>query len=670
MIPFSRKNTVAFDDPLQKPLEPSLQIRFLLFLGLAASPHLIHMDMVFSGIFYALLFYRGFATFRPQLMPGKKFLLVLTFGALVLFFVRNHSFLGDQGGVALLLLMSGLKMLELLRRRDLHFSVLLGYFTVITVFLHDHSIAVALLMFIAVMGLTSILIDSSRISQPDFGIKGFKSAGLLALQALPIALVLFFLFPRIGAPLWSFDIGGKSAKTGLSETIKPGAFSRLIQSNEIAFRVLFDGAIPPPEQRYWRGPVMWRTDGRIWWRSSLMQKETKEEVFSFDDLKYTVFLEASDNPWVLLLDHPLSATVDGYLSQDFQMVTKKPVSEIKRYDAVSSINARPQDLDPMQKRLGLQLPEGITPRMESLVSEWKKDGASQWDIVNKALKYFNEEPFIYTLRPPRLGNNPTDQFLFETRKGFCEHYATSFTLMMRLAGIPSKLVSGYLGGEINPQGDYLIVRQSAAHAWSEVYLDNEGWIRVDPTAAVAPDRIERSIDIDSVQDDGASATFTIDNTSFLYRLGRNIRWGMDALNLSWHRWIIGYDRDRQKNFLSDIGFDFINNRTIAKLVAVAFAGLILAALFIFIRTMDREKIDKISKSYQLFCRRLAKIGITRSKHEGPLDFQQRIISLRPDLQSQIEPIFRAYISLVYGSPKKGWKDKFIRQVSAFRPKSS
>ena len=245
---FSRKKTVAYDDPLQKPLEPGLQIRFLLILGLASSPHLIHMDMLFSVIFYLLLIYRGFATYYPKLMPGKKFLLFLTIGALVFFFFRNKSFLGAHGGVALLLMMSGLKMLELLRRRDLHFSVLLGYFTIITVFLHNSSIGIALLMLIAVMGLTSILIDSSRISHSQFGLFGLKSASVLALQALPIALVLFFLFPRFGAPLWSFNFGEKVSKTGLSETISPGTFSRLIQSNEIAFRVLFNGKIPDAKQ--------------------------------------------------------------------------------------------------------------------------------------------------------------------------------------------------------------------------------------------------------------------------------------------------------------------------------------------------------------------------------------------------------------------------------------
>mgnify|MGYP002725552483 CR=1 FL=1 len=670
MIPFSRKKDLALDDPLQKPLERALQFRFLLFLGIAVSPHLIHMDKIFSGTFYLLLVYRVVAVLRPRLMPNRPILFVMTVSAILLFFFRTDSFVGSQAGIALLILMSGLKLLELTRRRDLHFSVLLGYFTVITVFLHESSMPVALLMLVSVIGMTSILIDSSRISLSVLGLFGLRKALILSLQAFPIALVLFLLFPRFSTPLWSFDFGDKIGRTGLSDLVRPGSVSGLIQSHEVAFRVLFKGPVPEPQQRYWRGPVMWHTDGLQWNRNhAMMQIPKDEKVRRIRGINYTVFLEPSQNQWLILLDLPAYAPKESRLTRDFQVVTDRPVTTTKSYEARSFTAFKPLKLDRLQMKLGLQLPGNITPRMKALVNRWREGGgASPQQIVQRALTHFNQEPFVYTLRPPLLGNNPTDEFMFETRRGFCEHYATSFTLMMRLAGIPSRLVTGYLGGEFNPQGDYMLVRQSDAHAWSEVWLPEKGWVRVDPTSAVAPERIERSIDIDADLADGESASFVIDGSGLFTRFGRNIRWGMDALNLSWQRWIVGYDRSRQHNFLSNLGLDFINSRTLT-ILALCLAAVAFAIIFFIIQIGGRDKPGKITLSYRLFCRRLEAIGIQRPSYEGPLDFQSRIIAYRPDLETQINSIMADYIALVYGQYEEGWRERFIRNVAEFRPKA-
>ncbi|MBU0500074.1 MAG: DUF3488 and transglutaminase-like domain-containing protein [Gammaproteobacteria bacterium] len=654
-------------DPLQRPLQRYQELRFLVFFGMAASPHLFILDEVFSWTFFALLIYRVIAVFHSRLLPSRPLLLVLTLAFLILFFFRVERILGAQGGISLLLVMAGLKLLEIRRRRDLYFSVLLGFFTVITVFLHEDSPPVALLMLAAVIGMISILVESSRIAGPACRLFDLRQAAILSLQALPIALVLFLLFPRLNAPLWSFNLGEKTARTGLSDSITPGSISQLVLSSEVAFRVLFDGPIPPPRERYWRGPVLWRTDGLNWTRSPQMMAPAQEVPMGLRVADYRIFLQPSENPWLILLDLPASAPDGSVLSRDFQVLTQTPVSALRRYQARSFTSFSPLGIDPMQQRLGLQLPSNVTPRMRALVAGWRSGAASPAQIVQKALVHFNQQPFVYSLRPPLLGNSPIDEFLFETRRGFCEHYATSFTLLMRLAGIPSRLVTGYQGGELNPQGDYLLVRQSDAHAWSEVWLPDRGWVRVDPTGAVAPERIERPLDIDAALGEGESALFVIEGSGLFRAFGRNIRWGLDALNLSWQRWIIGYDQSRQRDFLSHMGLGWVDQRLLSAL-AFGLAGIVFLILFAYLRRQGRERPDPLAKAYGRFCRRLAGIGISREGHEGPLDFERRVLSKRPDLAPEVAPIIGSYVGLAYGRSSPEGIDRLVKRIDAFWPR--
>ncbi|MEJ2426095.1 MAG: DUF3488 and transglutaminase-like domain-containing protein, partial [Candidatus Thiodiazotropha sp.] len=274
---------------------------------------------------------------------------------------------------------------------------------------------------------------------------------------------------------------------------RPGMISELATSEEVAFRVQFDGMPPAPELRYWRGLVIWDTDGFSWFNQtgSPFWKQTQDTDTPL--IHYEVFLEVHQQPWLYSLDLPLNSPPQAVLTGDRQLLTRRSVNHPINYRLVSSTDQHDHRITPNLRQRALTLPENVTQREIDLAMKWKQSAGSDVELVQNALDHFHNQPFVYTLTPPLYPENPIDEFLFDGREGFCEHYATAFTQLMRLAGIPSRLILGYQGGEYNELGDYFIIRQSDAHAWSEVWLEGRGWIRVDPTAAVAPERIRYPI---------------------------------------------------------------------------------------------------------------------------------------------------------------------------------
>jgi transglutaminase-like putative cysteine protease len=645
--------------PLQQIPDRSLLLLLLGFMGLAAAPLLFHLDVRFIGLFYLFLLFKLVIAFVPRLQPHKLILLLLTLGGFALVLGLSKPLVSSQTGISLLLVMSGLKLLEITRRRDIQFSVLMGFFILITVFLYEDAMQMTLLLLAVAIGLFSVLIRINSLQQIGYW-RLVRQAMGMALQALPFTLLLFFIFPRLQGPLWAFHSTEQKAKTGLSDSVTPGSISHLIQSRETAFRVEFDDAIPPQPQRYWRGPVMWHTDGRNWTRSAQMMLPLQHAVTGLESYSYRIFLEATDNNRLILLDLPAKAPDRAIISRDFQVISQDQVSKTKAYRGLSHTQYFSTDLAPNERRLALQLPDQVSDRVSQLAKGWRVKSATDKAIVEQALRYFREQPFVYTLRPPLLGNDPTDGFLFETRRGFCEHFATSFTLLMRLAGVPSRLVTGYLGGELNPRGDYLIVRQSDAHAWSEVWLESEGWVRIDPTAAVAPERIEQQLDLELA---GDRAGYMMPRNSLTDMLLRNLHWGIDTLNMSWYRWIIGYDRGIQRSLLDQLGLANMSYRYLGMLASLIPVGLLVFYYLIY-SSRTRPQDDPIQKNFNLLLKKLAAIGIEKKPTEGVMDFRCRLLKTRPDYADRIGPILINYQALRYG--KSGDRDAFIRHCKDFK----
>jgi transglutaminase-like putative cysteine protease len=412
----------------------------------------------------------------------------------------------------------------------------------------------------------------------------------------------------------------------------------------VAFRVLFDIAPANPSQLYWRGPVLWNYDGRSWRGGFNLTARESQVVRLAPPLRYTVTLEPHDRNWMFAIDVPLLVPAGAYLTTDYQLLSRRIVRERLRYEMESSPRYRIGMTESAATlSLALRLPSAVSPRARALADQWRTQADSDRQIVARALALFREQPFVYTLGPPALGADPIDQFLFETRKGFCEHYASAFTFLMRAAGIPARVVTGYLGGEVNPVDGYFIVRQSDAHAWSEVWLAGEGWVRVDPTAAVSPLRIER----------GLSAAVPEADRPLLARSSldwlRNVRYAWDAVANSWNQWVLGYTPERQLRFLAQFGMADMSWQDMA-IVLGAVSGIIILALSLgLLFRISAKRPDPVQREYLSFCAAMAKRGAARRASEGPRDFAARVALQFPELKEGAHHISDMYIALRYGA---------------------
>ncbi|MDE2088925.1 MAG: DUF3488 domain-containing transglutaminase family protein [Gammaproteobacteria bacterium] len=641
-------------------------------LALVIAPHALRLPAWIPLLCALLGAWRTLAHRRRWRAPRKSVLLLFTLACAVGVYLDFGTLFGRDAGVALLTIMLGLKLLETQRRRDIMVVVFLAYFLVITNFLYSQSIPMALYMLVAVLVITGALIDLNLPETRPVRVTLRLSVQLLA-QAAPIALLLFILFPRIPGPLWSLPNDAHRGVTGLTDRLAPGSLSRLSESNAVAFRASFEGPPPPPAQRYWRGPVLWHTDGMDWTPGRRRDgKPGRAGVMAYRalgrPLTYTVILEPDNRPWLFTLGLPASVPPHAYLTPDFQLLADKPVTHRIRYRVSSYLRYDTGSLSAAERARALQLPAHISPRVRALASSWRGAARGDAQIVNDALLYFRGRPFVYTLTPPPLGRHPVADFLFKTRKGFCEHYAASFALLMRIAGIPSRVITGYLGGKMNPLGDYMIVRQSDAHAWVEVWLKRRGWVRVDPTAAVAPQRIDEGIDVADIAPAGGAVRFDVPQAAWLARAWRHTRLAWDAANYGWDRWVLAYGPRRQLALLARLGLGAPPWQVMALGLLIGTGALLLATGLLMLRRRPARVNDPAAAAYRRFCSKLARRGLRRAPGEGPLDFERRIADLRPDLAAPGRAIIRLYVALRYGAhAPRDALSRLRRQVRAFRP---
>lgn len=631
-------------------------------LALAAAPHLERLPLWVGPLCLALGLWRLAITRRNRELP-KKWLLFLLAGAATAGVVSHyHTLFGRDAGVALLVAMIALKLMEMRTLRDTMVVIFLGYFLVITNFLYSQSIPTALYLLLVVLITTATMIAYSDLNNGLATRPRLRLAGVLLLQAIPLMLVLFVFFPRI-APLWGLPRDSHAGMTGLSDNMSPGAISQLIGSDAIAFRVKFEGPPPDKHLRYWRGPVLWDYDSRTWsTHPALPISNVKVTRFS-PVLNYTITLEPHNQKWLFALDIPAIKPPGVSVTSDLQLLSPVPVRQRVRYDLSSYVQYRfGHDLDDAQWERALALPEGSNPRAVQLGQRWRATLKDSRAIVDQALGMFREEPFVYTLQPPLLGQEAMDEFLFGTRRGFCEHYASAFVLLMRAAGVPARVVTGYQGGELNPLGDYLIVRQSDAHAWAEVWLEQQGWVRIDPTAAVSPSRIESGIATALPGAELPPALVQID-LDWL----RRARLSWDLINNNWNQWVLGYGEERQSRFLSRFHAGLASWQGMALTMIAGLTLLLLGIAAWMLWRAPRRKLDPVQAAYERFCARLARRGLVRLSHEGPVDFALRVKRERPDLTHQVDIVTRLYLQLRYGRHHRAWLPQLRRAVRRFTP---
>lgn len=622
----------------------------LVILILVVLPHLFHLAWWIIPTFFIMLLWR-YLIFQQRgwsFSPTLQFSLALL--VLLGIFLSYGTWFGRDAGIAFLVLLCGLKWLEMKSRRDAFLLVFLSYFLIITHFLYSQAIITVIYLGIVTWLITATLISLSDNNDKLLPIQRLRLSATLLGQALPLMIVLFFLFPRLTGTLWSLPKDAYSGVTGLSDSISLGQVSKLSLSNDIAFRVKFHGKIPPLSSLYWRGPVLWWTNGRDW--QSGVQYDNKLNNLDLhpigEAINYTVTLEPHNQRWLLALDLPAQAPPQGYLSMDYQVLANSLVHQRLIYQLSSYIHYRADILTPQQSHLGLSLPPGKHPRAQALAKQWLQQNPQPQAIVQRALQYFNQEAFVYTYTPPLLIADPIDEFLFKTRQGFCEHYAAAFTVLMRAAGIPARIVTGYLGGMVNPIGNYLIVRQRDAHAWSEIWLPNQGWVRVDPTAAIAPERIEAGIDSILPTQENLLGGFLTEN-SMVIQVWQNLRYRWDIINNTWNQGIVGYNSFRQQQLISQLGLENVGWRgMIILLLALTMTLLFLLAIWILLRPAMKIN-DPAQQIYQRFCRKLARRGLHRHLSEGPLTFATRVSTRRPDLAPAAHQIIALYLQTRYRS---------------------
>lgn len=633
----------------------------LLLIGtcvLVLLPHAVHLPAWIMPCCLLLLFWRGWLTFRGSRMPPRWLLLPIAIAAMGGVYWSHKTFFGRDAGVAMLSLLLALKLLEMHAKRDLFIVLFLSFFLILSSFFYSQSIGTALMTIAAVIAILTTQVSFQYTGAvPPLRKRIRLGATILALAA-PLTLVLFLLFPRIQGPLWGMpgDAQG-TGRTGLSDSMAPGNISKLALSDDVAFRVKFEGPAPKNPELYWRGVVLSQFDGRTWTPLRATWPGRVHAVLEGEALRYQVTLEPHGRRWLFALEMPQAlpqiAGNTAALSQEVQMLAGQPISDRIRYDIASHTSYRLQpDAKAGYLQQWIDLPPGFNPRTLAYASRLSQDATSAEQLIDTVLKNFRENAFRYTLEPPALGKHVIDEFLFDTKAGFCEHYSGAFVVLMRALGIPARVVTGYQGGELNPVDGYMTVRQSDAHAWAEVWLPRRGWVRIDPTAAVAPDRVQQNLR-NFMPQPVLGGLFNLDaSRSPLLKSWLSLRQRFDAINNGWNQWVLNYTPDKQKRFFESLGFPNVDWQTMAAIMMIC--SITAMAMVVLPLLLHQRKRDPVDALYHAFCKRMEQRGLQRLPHEGPRAYSTRLVApesaLPPQTKAALARFLEVYETVRYGAP--------------------
>lgn len=629
----------------------------------ALLPHLPRLPL------WVVAVWLGCALWRVQIQrmrwgyPGWLLQVVALVAVTAGVFFAQGTLIGLDAAVMMLLLLFMLKLLEMRKPRDALVVIYLGFFIVATAFLFNQGIPLAVFQCFSLLVLVAALVGLQQTPGRNDPARAMRSAGVMLLQAIPLMLVLFLLFPRLG-PLWAVNAPGSQARTGLAESMTPADVADLARSGELAFRASFAGAVPPQPQLYWRAMTLPRFDGRRWSQSQVGSSSAPEDwVKQGEPLSYQVIAGASHQPWVFSLRGASTEDERLMLNSDFILQARRPLSRSMAYSATSYPDSLLQadGLNPLQRRINLHLPDGFDPRSRAFAAELRQQHSRDADLLQALLGHFNREPFHYTLRPPTLGRHSNDEFLFDSQRGFCAHYAGAMTFVLRAAGIPARVVAGYQGGEINPRSNYVLVHQFDAHAWVEAWLPGQGWVSADPTFQVAPERIESGLQA-AMEGEGSF----LEGAPLSAVRYRNVDWinsarlFWDNANYQWQLQVLGYQSDRQMDFfqrwLGTADWQRIGFISLGALLAcmLPLAWWILRPVY---RAASRQQ-----RAWQKLNRRLARLQLQARTGEGPRAWQQRLSEALPRQQAELAAFFDAYVQLTYAMPAGDRTEGRARQM--------
>lgn len=620
-------------------------------------PHVQFLPFWITGAFFVCGAWRYWIEKHRRPLPSTWFRVSLALVCFLGVLATYESISGVGPGSALLAIMAALKLLETRQRRDQFVLLFIAIFLVMSSLLREQYLWSLPYLLLALLLTMSAWLRMSAVTQVPV-LKSFSAGGRLLLYAAPLAVAMWIFFPRIATPFWAVPIDTSAATSGLSDSMSPGDISSLSLSNKVAFRVMFDGAVPEPRDRYWRGLVLTNFNGRTWSGNNPMFVRNASEKITGngESVFYQIALEPTGQHWVFALDRP----VDWSLRQTFmgaqqQLSRVHPIDQRITYTAESYVDYRTEeDLNQTYRARYVRIPDGSNERTTELAIAMRETEGSDEAFIDAVLTKFHEEEFFYTLDPPPLGSNPVDRFLFDTRQGFCEHYASAFAVMMRAADIPARVVLGYQGGELNPMGGHLIVRQADAHAWNEVWLEGVGWRRVDPTSAVAPERIDQGRS-ESMFGGAGEAWGLSAPSKLLYQL--TLTW--DALNTKWNDWVLGYGPENQDKLMQWLGMDDPNwQKMMLTLIGIVIALIVLISYLLALRYRPPAK-DRALILYERFVR---KSRLVPNTGESPSTFATRAADDSSLSQTSVESITSSYLDARYGPHSRAKMQRLETEV--------
>lgn len=653
-----------------------------LLLATAASLvlHASHLPLGFWGLALVVAGWRWMVHLGRASYPGKMVkatAVVLTTLAVIVTFDRSISL---ESASAFLIAACLLKLLEMRTVRDAQIVVYMAFLLLATGFLFQQDIGSALWGIVSAGIITSAMISVQQNPYAESKTSMRTNAALAArilLLSLPMMLMLYFLFPRLG-PLWSVGLQSSQAKTGMTDVMAPADIAQLSQSTELAFRVSFTDQRPARSDLYWRGLTLDHYDGRRWqvantsrqvdWAPSVKPDVAHARVQS---IGYDIIQEPTDQPWLFALRGVQAVEANTGRTADDRLIARRPLYQRQRYHAQSWPQAilDGAELTAEARRQQLQLPLQGNPKARAWADQLRRSFVDDQRIVAALMNTFAESSFHYTLQPQTLGQDDIDAFLFDTRRGFCAHYAGAMVFVARAAGIPARVVVGYQGGEWNEQEAYLTVRQFDAHAWVEVWLPSQGWLRFDPTAQVAPDRIEYGLQRALAQEDDflREQFFSVHRLQHVQWLNR-LRLQLDSINYYWHRWVLSYDRQRQSQLLQGwLGMKTYQDILYGLAIGVALL-FVFASSWLLWQQRPRYR-NRFSKAWTRLQKRAQRFGVAAVQGETSNHYLQRLAHAFPALRSEIAALNRALEAYLYRNDDLNDPEQtrvVIRQMQALR----
>lgn len=621
-------------------------------------PHAAHITLWIIGVGFVCGCWRWMVFQGRWDYPRRWVKVLLVVASAIGVGVSGKNVFSLETATGLLIVAFALKLVEMKSRRDAYIVIHLSYFIIAAEFLFDQSIGIALYGVLAMIIVTAAFVGLHQFHTRVRVASSLSTATVLVAQAVPLMLVLFLFFPRV-APLWSVPLPG-GAHTGMTDRVAPGDIAALTRSDEIVFRAVFDGDTPPMRSLYWRGLVYSNFAKGTWFVGGVPATPENMPVGAnvgadflprrgqARPIDYQVLLEPTHQSWLFALDVPIPVGRGVALTRDFRLIADEPVHSVLHYRALAYPDATiDSELPDWMRRRETQLPDGDNPRIVAFARELAARDADPETFLGNVLDYIRTEPFFYTLNPPTLGDtNSVDAFWFDSRRGFCSHFAGAFVYIARAAGIPARMVGGYQGGEVNPLTGHLVVRQYDAHAWTEVWLAGRGWVRIDPTAAVAPARIESGLDAALSESDRAVlSSVTAAHFEGIPGL-RDVFYLFESMQHRWNLWVVGYDTEAQASYLADLLGEVTPTRVGLAMLFGGGVSLALVVVTLFWRRRP-EPDHPAQRAFRRFADRLSRSGLRRRPDETPARFLYRVNESRDRPRSDVADLVEQLDGLLY-----------------------